>query len=82
MSHDRKHGRDRSAAERRPRTACLIGRDACDQFSSTKDTWHIFSMLVFMVVSKTSSQCRIKVAQGMKHFESTGPPKFEKYLNT
>ena len=45
---------DRSAAERRPRPACLIGRDACDQFSP-KDTLHIFSMLVFIAVSNTSS---------------------------
>jgi len=35
-------------------SACLIGRDACDQFSS-KDTLHIFSMLVFMAVSNISS---------------------------
>ena len=41
--------------ERRPRPACLIGRDACDQFSSPKDTLHIFYMLVFMAVSNTSS---------------------------
>jgi len=52
--NDRKHGRDRSAGERRPRPACLIGRDACDQISSI-DTLHIFSMLVFMAVSNTSS---------------------------
>ena len=38
-----------------PKPACLIGRDACDQFSSPKDTLHIFSMLVFMAVSNTSS---------------------------
>ena len=50
----RKHGRDMSAAEQRPRPACLIGRDTCDQFS-LKDTLHIFSMLVFMAVSNTSS---------------------------
>jgi len=43
--------------ERRPRPACLIGRDACDQFSSPKDTLHNFSMLVFMAVSNTSSSC-------------------------
>ena len=49
------HDRDRSAAERRPRPACLIGRDACDQFSSPKATLHIFSTLVFMAVSNTSS---------------------------
>jgi len=48
-------GWDRSAAERRPRPACLFGRDACDQFSSPKDTLHIFSMLFFMAVSNTSS---------------------------
>ena len=41
--------------ERRLRPACLIGRDACDQFSSPKDTLHIFSMLVFIAVSNTSS---------------------------
>jgi len=33
----------------------LIGRDACDQFSTPKVTSHIFSMLVFMPVSNTSS---------------------------
>ena len=38
-------------ANQRQRPACLIGRDACDQFSSPKDTLHIFSMLVFMAVS-------------------------------
>ena len=31
------------------------GRDACDLFSSPKDTLHIFSMLIFMAVSNTSS---------------------------
>ena len=42
--------------ERRPRPAYLIGKNACDQFS-LKDTFtlHIFSMLVFMAVSNTSS---------------------------
>jgi len=44
-----------STAERRPRPACLIGRDACEQFSFPKDTSHIFYMLVFMAVSNTSS---------------------------
>jgi len=44
---DSKHGRDRSAAERRQRPACLIGGDACDQFSFPKDTLHILSMLVY-----------------------------------
>jgi len=35
--------------------ACLIGRDACDQFSSPEDILHVFSKLVFMAVSNTSS---------------------------
>ena len=60
---DRKHGRDRSAAERRPSPACLLGRDACDQFSSAKDILHIFSTLVFMTVSNTSS-CSFQLKHG------------------
>ena len=35
--------------------SCLISRDACDQFSSPKDTLHIFSLLFFMAVLDTSS---------------------------
>jgi len=31
------------------------GRDAYDQFSSPKDTLHIFSMLIFMAMPNTSS---------------------------
>ena len=52
---DRKHGRDMSAAVQRPRPACLIGWDACEQFSSPKDTLHIFPCHFFMAVSNTSS---------------------------
>ena len=33
---DKKHGRDRSAVERRPRPLCQIGSDACDQLSFPK----------------------------------------------
>ena len=52
---DWKHGRDRSAAKWRSRSTCLIGRDSCDLLPSPKDTLCIFSMLVFMAVSNTSS---------------------------
>jgi len=37
----RKHGRDRSAAERRPRLPCRFGKDACDQLSFPKVTFNI-----------------------------------------
>jgi len=43
---DRKHGRDRSVAEWRPRP--LIGRDACDQQSFPKVTLLIFFVFVLM----------------------------------
>ena len=46
---NRKHGRDRSAAERRPRPLCQIGKDACDQVSFPKVTLHIFSVFILMV---------------------------------
>jgi len=52
---DRKHGRDRSAAERRPRPPCWIGRDACDQLSFPKVTLHIFSVFILIAVSNASS---------------------------
>ena len=52
---DRKHGRDRSAAERRPRLPFRIGRDACDQLSFPKVTLHIFSVFILTAVSKVSS---------------------------
>jgi len=45
---DRKHGRDRSAAERKPRPPCLIGRDACDQLSFPKVTLLIFPCLFLL----------------------------------
>jgi len=37
------------------RPGCPIGRNACDQFSFPKDMLHIFSILVLMAVSNTSS---------------------------
>jgi len=52
---DRKHGRDRSAAERRPRPPCRIGRDACDQLSFPKVTLLIFSVFILIAVSNASS---------------------------
>ena len=45
---DRKHGRDMSAAERRPRSPYRIGRDACDQLSFPKVTLLIFSCLFLL----------------------------------
>jgi len=52
---DRKHGRDRSTAERRPRPPCQIGRDACDQLSFPKVMLHIFSVFILIAVSNASS---------------------------
>jgi len=52
---DRKHGRDRFAAERRPRPPCQIGMDACDQLSLSKDTLLIFSVFILIAVSNASS---------------------------
>jgi len=52
---DRKHGRDRSAAERRPRPPCRIGRVACDQLSFPEVTLLIFSVFIFIAVSNASS---------------------------
>jgi len=52
---DRKHGRDRPAAERRPRPPCPVGRDACDQLYFPKVTLHIFSVFILIAVSNASS---------------------------
>ena len=52
---DRKHGRDRSAEERRPRLPCRIGRDACDQLSFPNVTLLIFSVFIFIAVWNASS---------------------------
>jgi len=54
-NNDRKYGRDRSAAERRPRPPCRIGKDACDQLSFPKVTLLIFSMFIIIAVSNASS---------------------------
>ena len=51
---DKKDGRDRSAAERRPRPPCRIGRDACDQLSFPKGTFLIFSVYILIAVSNAS----------------------------
>ena len=52
---DRKHGRDRSVAERRPRPLCRIGRDVCDQLSFPKVTLLIFSVFILIAVLNASS---------------------------
>jgi len=51
----RKHGRDRSTAERRPRPSCRIGRDACDQLSFPKVTLLMFAVFILIAVSNASS---------------------------
>jgi len=52
---DRKLGRDRSAAEQKPRPPCRIGRDACDQLSFPKVTLLIFSVFILIAVLNASS---------------------------
>ena len=52
---DRKHGKDRSAVEWRPRPPCQIGRDACDQLPFPKVTLLIFSLFILVAVSNASS---------------------------
>ena len=52
---DRIHGRDMSAAERRPRPLCRIGRDACNQLSFPKITLLLFSVFILIAASNASS---------------------------
>ena len=52
---NRKHGRDRSGAERRPRPPCHISKNACDQLSFPKVTSHIFFVFILIAVSNASS---------------------------
>jgi len=52
-----KHGGiSTSIAEWKPQPSCQISRDrdACDQLSFSKVTWHILSMLIFIAVSNAS----------------------------
>jgi len=60
VKDDRKHGRNRSAAEWRPRLPCRIGKDACDQLSFQKVTLLIFSMLIYIAVSTTLSSSALE----------------------
>ena len=49
---DRKRGKDRSAAEWRPRPPCRIGRDACDQLYFPK-SHYIFFPCLFLLRCRT-----------------------------
>jgi len=65
---DKKHGRDRSAAEQNPRLPFQIGRDACDQLPFPKVTLLIFSVFILVVVSNASGAIHLQSKTPCNHY--------------